>query len=107
MRSREFGRTGRKVSEIGFGAWAIGAGWGHVDEGDAVAALNEALDRGMTFIDTADVYGDGRSERLIARVLKGEAPNDRLSPPRRAGACRRRPSPATRARTWAPGSIAA
>jgi aryl-alcohol dehydrogenase-like predicted oxidoreductase len=70
MRSREFGRTGRKVSEIGFGAWAIGASWGHVDEADALAALNAALDSGMTFIDTADVYGDGRSERLIARVLK-------------------------------------
>jgi aryl-alcohol dehydrogenase-like predicted oxidoreductase len=70
MRSREFGRTGRKVSEIGFGAWAIGASWGHVDEADALAALNAGLDRGMTFIDTADVYGDGRSERLIARVLK-------------------------------------
>jgi aryl-alcohol dehydrogenase-like predicted oxidoreductase len=69
MRAREFGRTRRKVSEIGFGAWAIGAGWGHVDEADAVAALNAALDSGMTFIDTADVYGDGRSERLIARVL--------------------------------------
>jgi aryl-alcohol dehydrogenase-like predicted oxidoreductase len=77
MRSRTFGRTGRRVSEIGFGAWAIGAGWGHVDEGDAIAALNEALDCGMTFIDTADVYGDGRSETLIARVLKergGERP---------------------------------
>jgi aryl-alcohol dehydrogenase-like predicted oxidoreductase len=77
MRSRTFGRTGRRVSEIGFGAWAIGAGWGHVDEGDAIAALNEALDCGMTFIDTADVYGDGRSEKLIARVLKergGERP---------------------------------
>jgi aryl-alcohol dehydrogenase-like predicted oxidoreductase len=77
VRSREFGRTGRQVSEIGFGAWAIGAGWGHVEEGDAFAALNEALDRGMTFIDTADVYGDGRSEKLIARVLKertGERP---------------------------------
>src|SRR5271166_3128080 len=70
MRSGEFGRTGRTVSEIGFGAWAIGAGWGLVDEADALAALNAALDRGVTFIDTADVYGDGRSERLIARVLK-------------------------------------
>ncbi len=70
MRSRESGRPGRKVSEIGFGAWAIGASWGHVDEADALAALNAGLDRGMTFIDTADVYGDGRSERLIARVLK-------------------------------------
>jgi len=70
MRSRDFGRTGRKVSEIGFGAWAIGASWGHVDEADALAALHAALDAGVTFIDTADVYGDGRSEQLIARVLK-------------------------------------
>jgi aryl-alcohol dehydrogenase-like predicted oxidoreductase len=70
MRSREFGRTGRKVSEIGFGAWAIGGSWGEVADADATGALNEALDCGMTFIDTADVYGDGRSERLIARVLK-------------------------------------
>jgi aryl-alcohol dehydrogenase-like predicted oxidoreductase len=65
-----FGRTGRNVSEIGFGAWAIGANWGHVDDGDAIAALQTALDSGVTFIDTADVYGDGRSEGLIARVLK-------------------------------------
>jgi aryl-alcohol dehydrogenase-like predicted oxidoreductase len=71
MRSKEFGRTKRQVSEIGFGAWAIGANWGHVDEGDALAALNEALALGVTFIDTADVYGDGHSERLIARALKG------------------------------------
>ncbi|MEJ0092298.1 MAG: aldo/keto reductase [Methylocella sp.] len=77
MRSRVFGRTGRDVSEIGFGAWAIGASWGKVDDADAIAALNEALDCGMTFIDTADVYGDGRSEKLIARVMKergGKAP---------------------------------
>jgi aryl-alcohol dehydrogenase-like predicted oxidoreductase len=71
MRSKEFGRTKRQVSEIGFGAWAIGANWGHVDESDALAALNEALALGVTFIDTADVYGDGVSERLIARALKG------------------------------------
>jgi len=70
MHSRPFGRTGREVSEIGFGAWAIGASWGKVDDEEAVAALNAALDAGATFIDTADVYGDGRSERLIARVLK-------------------------------------
>jgi len=77
MRSREFGGTGRQVSEIGFGAWAIGADWGHVDVSDATGALNAALDSGMTFIDTADVYGDGRSEQLIAEVLKtrgGEGP---------------------------------
>jgi aryl-alcohol dehydrogenase-like predicted oxidoreductase len=70
MKSRIFGRTGRSVSEIGFGAWAIGGAWGNVDDGDAVAALNAALDSGVTFIDTADVYGDGRSERLVAKVLK-------------------------------------
>lgn len=70
MRSTTFGRTGRSVSEIGFGAWAIGADWGEVAPDQAVAALHAALDAGMTFIDTADVYGDGRSERLIAGVLK-------------------------------------
>ena len=77
MQTRQFGRTGRRVSEIGFGAWAIGGSWGTVDDSDAVAALNAALDSGMTFIDTADVYGDGRSERLICKVLKergGERP---------------------------------
>jgi aryl-alcohol dehydrogenase-like predicted oxidoreductase len=77
LKTRRFGKTGREVSEIGFGAWAIGASWGHVDESDALAALNQALDSGVTFIDTADVYGDGRSEQLIARVLAergGERP---------------------------------
>lgn len=70
MRQRAFGRTGREVSEIGFGAWAIGAAWGEVDDDEAVAALHAALDSGVTFIDTADVYGDGHSEQLIAKVLK-------------------------------------
>ena len=70
VQERAFGKTGWQVSEIGFGAWAIGGSWGDVSERDAEAALNAALDEGMTFIDTADVYGDGRSERLIARVLK-------------------------------------
>ncbi len=70
MRSRPFGRTGHTVGEIGFGAWAIGAAWGTVDDGESVAALHAALDAGLDFIDTADVYGDGHSERLIARVLK-------------------------------------
>ncbi|QRM46664.1 aldo/keto reductase [Rhizobium sp. BG4] len=70
MRTKEFGRTGRKVSEIGFGAWAIGAAWGEVNDEEALAALHAALDTGVTFIDTADVYGDGHSERLIAKVMK-------------------------------------
>ncbi|MDL2401684.1 aldo/keto reductase [Rhizobium mayense] len=77
MRMKEFGRTGRKVSEIGFGAWAIGAAWGEVNDDEALAALHAALDTGVTFIDTADVYGDGHSERLIAKVMKergGERP---------------------------------
>lgn len=70
MNYRKFGRTGWEVSEIGFGAWAIGGGWGHVDDQDALDALSAAIDQGVNFIDTADVYGDGRSERLIAKVLK-------------------------------------
>ncbi len=60
MRSRVFGKTGRSVGEIGFGAWAIGGSWGEVAEGDAIAALNTALDAGVTFIDTADVCGNCR-----------------------------------------------
>lgn len=77
MKLRPFGRTGISISEIGFGAWAIGGSWGNVSEADARAALHAALDSGTTFIDTADVYGDGRSERIIASVLKergGEKP---------------------------------
>ncbi len=68
MQYRSFGRTGWQVSEISFGAWAIGASWGHVSDEDALAALHAAIDQGVNLIDTADVYGDGRSERLIAQV---------------------------------------
>src|SRR5205823_9837039 len=71
MEYRELGRTGWKVSEISFGAWAIGGSWGNVDDGESLAALNKAIDLGVNFIDTADVYGDGRSERLIGRLQKG------------------------------------
>ncbi|EIB97454.1 aldo/keto reductase [Pantoea sp. Sc1] len=77
MKLRTLGRTGQRVSEIGFGAWAIGGTWGEVSLEDARAALHAALDAGVTFIDTADVYGDGRSEKIIAEVLKqrgGERP---------------------------------
>jgi len=70
MKYRSFGRTGWQVSEISFGAWALGADWGHVTEEDALDALHAALDEGINFIDTADVYGDGRSERFIAQVLR-------------------------------------
>jgi aryl-alcohol dehydrogenase-like predicted oxidoreductase len=70
MQYRKLGKTGFQVSEISFGAWAIGADWGYVDENDAIRALHSAIDQGVNFIDTADVYGDGRSEQIIARVLK-------------------------------------
>jgi aryl-alcohol dehydrogenase-like predicted oxidoreductase len=70
MQYRTLGRTGWDVSVISFGAWAIGGAWGDVPESDAVAALHTAIDNGVNFIDTADVYGDGRSERIIAQVLK-------------------------------------
>nr|WP_250806923.1 aldo/keto reductase [Neorhizobium tomejilense] len=70
MRNHAFGRTSFTVGEIGFGAWQIGGSWGDVAEADGAKALEAALDAGVTFIDTADVYGDGRSEKIIAGVLK-------------------------------------
>ena len=68
MEYRELGRTGWRVSDISFGAWAIGGTWGRVDDDESLAALNRAVDLGVDFFDTADVYGDGRSERLLARL---------------------------------------
>ena len=70
MKYRSLGRTGWQVSEISFGAWAIGGAWGDVDDRESLAALHAALDGGVNFFDTADVYGDGRSERLFARLKK-------------------------------------
>jgi aryl-alcohol dehydrogenase-like predicted oxidoreductase len=70
MQYRPLGRTGWDVSEISFGAWAIGGSWGQVSDDDSLAALHAALDSGINFIDTADVYGDGRSERLIERLRR-------------------------------------
>jgi aryl-alcohol dehydrogenase-like predicted oxidoreductase len=70
MQYRELGRTGWKVSTISFGAWAVGGAWGTVDDQESLAALHSALDRGVNFFDTADVYGDGRSERLLAQLRK-------------------------------------
>jgi len=70
MDYRRLGRTGWRVSEISFGAWAVGGAWGSVDDRDSLAALHRAIDLGVNFIDTADVYGDGRSERLVARLKK-------------------------------------
>jgi aryl-alcohol dehydrogenase-like predicted oxidoreductase len=70
MNYRELGRTGWQVSEISLGAWAIGGSWGEVDDAESLAALHKALDLGVNFIDTADVYGDGRSERLVRQALR-------------------------------------
>ena len=70
MENRTLGRTGRSVGVIGLGAWQLGADWGQVEESDALATLHAALESGVDFIDTADVYGDGRSEQIIGKLLK-------------------------------------
>ena len=71
MEERVLGKTGRAVSVIGLGTWQLGADWGEVTEADALAMLDAAVEAGVTFLDTADVYGDGRSEQLIGRFLRG------------------------------------
>ncbi|UWU12651.1 aldo/keto reductase [Rhizobium sullae] len=73
MKQHSFGRMPFSITNVGFGAWQIGGSWGDVSEADGRAALNAALDAGMTFIDTADVYGDGRSEKIVADVLKSRS----------------------------------
>src|ERR1700689_3021778 len=70
VQSRRLGKTGHEVSEIGFGAWAVGGDWGQTDDRVSLAAMGAAVEAGVTFFDTADVYGDGHSERLIARLLR-------------------------------------
>src|SRR5690349_13840501 len=84
MKQRRLGNTGFDVSEVSFGAWAIGGSWGEVSDEDSLAALHKAIDTGVNFIDTADVYGDGCSERLIAR-LKKERPRDTIHVATKAG----------------------
>jgi len=70
MKYRALGRTGWKVSEMSFGAWAIGGTWGPVKDEESLAALHRAVELGVNFFDTADVYGDGRSERLLAQLRR-------------------------------------
>ncbi len=70
MEYRTLGRTGYDISTISFGAWAIGSSWGDVDDEESFAALNRAVDLGVNFFDTADVYGDGHSERLLGRLRR-------------------------------------
>jgi aryl-alcohol dehydrogenase-like predicted oxidoreductase len=73
VEQRILGRTGRPVSVIGLGTWQLGADWGNVTDTDALAVLHAAVESGVTFLDTADVYGDGRSERIIGRFRAGNA----------------------------------
>jgi aryl-alcohol dehydrogenase-like predicted oxidoreductase len=78
VEQRKLGRTGRRVGIVGLGAWQLGADWGTVGEDEALSTLSAAVDAGVTFIDTADVYGDGRSERLVGRFVRerrGSAPD--------------------------------
>lgn len=70
MRYRQLGRTGLEVSEVGFGAWGIGGGWGSTSDDESVRALHRAIDRGVTFIDTAHGYGHGHSERIVGSVVR-------------------------------------
>jgi aryl-alcohol dehydrogenase-like predicted oxidoreductase len=81
---RNLGETGMRVSEISLGTWAFGGDWGTVGGDDAYAALNRAIDLGVNFLDTADVYGDGRSEKLIGRLLK-DRPSDEILVATKAG----------------------
>ncbi len=74
MQYRALGRTGLNVSAVSFGAWAIGGTWGPVNDEDSLKALHRALDLGVNFFDTADVYGDGHSERLLARLKRERGP---------------------------------
>jgi aryl-alcohol dehydrogenase-like predicted oxidoreductase len=69
MKYRRLGKTGFEVSEVSLGTWQLGEGWGSVSETDAIRVLETAIGSGVNFFDTADVYGDGRSERIIAQVL--------------------------------------
>jgi aryl-alcohol dehydrogenase-like predicted oxidoreductase len=112
MNTRVLGRTGWKVSEISFGAWAIGGAWGSVDDAESLAALEKAIDCGVNFIDTADVYGMGHSERLIAQ-LKRERKEEivvatkagrRLSPHTAGGYNREEPDGVHRRQPAQPGT---
>ena len=84
MQYRELGRTGYRVSQVSFGAWAIGGSWGATEDQESLAALHQAVDSGVNFFDTADVYGDGRSERLLAQ-LKRERPDAEIVIATKAG----------------------
>ena len=85
MHSRPMPRADREVSEVGLGCWQIGGGWGTVTDEQALELLHAALDAGVTFLDTADVYGDGRSERLVGAVVAERGDHDRVTIATKAG----------------------
>ena len=105
MEQRILGRTGRPVSVVGLGTWQLGGDWGDVDEPAALDVLAAAVDAGVTLFDTADVYGDGRSEQLIGRFLREHPDTGSSSPPRWAGGPTRCPR-TTCSRTSATGTTA-
>ena len=72
MNYRQLGNTNLKVSELSFGTWAIGGSWGRVNDTESLKGLQLAIDQGVNFFDTADVYGDGHSEELLAKATKGK-----------------------------------
>src|SRR5918998_3460772 len=84
MNYRNLGNTGMRVSETSLGTWALGDGWGTVSDEDAYATLNYTIDSGVNFLDTADVYGDGRSEKLIGRLVE-DRPDDEIFVATKAG----------------------
>ena len=102
MQFRPLGNTGLNVSAVSFGAWAIGGTWGPVDDATSLAALHKAIDLGVNFVDTADVYGDGHSERLIAQ-LKKDRPRDTIIVATKAG----RRLPKQSAAGYSPANLAA
>ena len=106
LSTRPLGRTGHTTTAIGFGAWAIGGTWGEVTMDEAKATLHAALDAGMTFIDTADVYGDGRSERIIREVLAERRTDNASQRPFVATKAGRRLNPHT-ADAYTPAAIEA
>ena len=73
MQYRSFGRTGWQVSEIAFGGWQIGGDWGRVDDDDSIRTLHHAFDRGVNFVDTAELYGSGHSEDVVGRAVQSQA----------------------------------
>src|ERR1700759_5344989 len=93
MEQRVLGKTGRPVSVVGLGTWQLGADWGNVSEDDALTVLRTAVESGVTFFDTADVYGDGRSERVIGRFLAGNAGQGIMGAPKMGSRVEQKPEP--------------